>query len=195
MKMATGSYLLLAVGAVAALVFSAGPLGSSRLVQGLFAASIVCLLAGAFLRRVTGHRDAFGRNHGDELCRITAAMETLVRHLNRLVSIAPPADVAPSVVDEFFAAVSAKTTPPMEEFLKCRQVLRDGVGFGSFAEVMIAFAGFERWLNRCISAAADNETAEALYCLGVAQQRMSECSELLRKLDLPTSPSSPQLPT
>ena len=172
---------MMASGAVAALIFAAGPLGSSRGIQIGFTVSLAFLAIGALLRQTTGRR---ARSGGSTQAPINLAWKSLVSLESVLHELLNQFDeyarttMNPAELSEW---IGRQAEPPMQSFLNQRQVLRDALGIGPFAEVMIAFSRMERSLHRSASAAADQYLDEARRCLILSAERMQDCLAALRR--------------
>lgn len=171
MKSQIASYVLMAVGAVVALVFAASPLATSLVSQVFFGAALLLLAFGAAMRRINARKDALSGSADGEVRLAYEALESLQHALEQT-----QADCA-SIEDmtEFHRKVHETTQPPVKDFLQHRQTLLDACGFGPFAELMIRFASVERAINRTLSASADGVGEEARTCLQQASQRMEHC--------------------
>ena len=165
------SYFLMAVGAVLALIFAAGPLATSLLSKMLFGASLSLLACGAALRRTTARLDALSGSADGEVRLAHAALESLHHALQQAQADCESIEG----MTAFHSYVQEKTQPPVRDFLQHRQSLLDAYGFGPFAELMIRFASVERAINRTLSASADDVGSEARTCLKLANLRMEAC--------------------
>lgn len=169
------AYGMMAIGAVLALVFAAGPLAESLVTQMLFWGSISLLTAGATVRRIGAKKDALSGSTGGEIQLAHAALESLGRALQQAQADCESIADMPA----FHRYVFDATQPPARDFLEHRQSLLDAYGIGAFAELMIRFASVERAINRTLSASADGVEGEARSCLQIANQRMENCLHLI----------------
>lgn len=173
MKSQIVAYPMMAVGAVSALVFAAGPLATSFVFQVSFGASLLLLACGAAMRRTGARKDALTGSADGEVQQAQAALHSLRR------ALAQTQTACASIADmpQFHRCVYEATQPPIRDFLKHRQSLLDAYGFGPFAELMIRFASVERTINRTLSASADGFEEEARACLQRAVLWMDDCLE------------------
>jgi len=162
---------MMAIGAVTALIFAAGSLATSFLLQMFFGAALLLLASGAAMRRISAKKDALSGAANGEVRKAHKALESLRDALEK-----SQAD-CDSIQDmwQFHRCVDEATQQPVRDFLQHRQSLLDACGFGPFAELMIRFARVERAINRALSASADGVDNEARTCLQQAGLRMENC--------------------
>ena len=167
------AYIVMAVGAVSALVFTAGDLVNSSTHQVLFTLSVLLLAGGAALRRFVARREALvGPTQGE----LELAQNALVALQSALQQLHKDCDSMQDM-QQLHGRVSEMTQPPQKEFLQHRQAMLDASGFGPFAELMIRFARVERAINRSLSASADGAVVEAHASLQQASHQIEDCVE------------------
>ena len=171
MKSPVIAYLMMAVGAVLALAFAAGPLASSGLLQTLFGSSLLLLAFGAAVRRISAKREALTGSANREVRLALEALESLGQALRQTQADSETIED----MKQLHSRIDESTRPPIRTFLQHRQSLLDAYGFSPFAEVMIRFATVERTINRALSSSADGVGEEARACLKRACHRMDDC--------------------
>lgn len=164
------SIILMAVGAVSALVFAAGDMSTSVMHQVLYGASLTLIAGGAALRRKALSTDGLS---GSSQAKTDLALKSLKTLQDSLAKIGDTDSLKD--LSQFHQRLLVATQLPMRDFLNSRQDLLEALGFGLFADLMIRFARAERVINRALSASADGHFDEAHSSLLLAQQRVEEC--------------------
>lgn len=153
----------MAVGALAALLAAAGPLGKSFVITSIYAVSAVCLSAGAWMRSKGAAGDDQGEDNVQRKKEIYCCLDKIKIHLNQPLSRA-------NVLESLTHA---------EKMASHRQYLLDSLGIATYSKVMTPFALLERTMNRALSALDDGYEGEAANCW---QQALPALNETMQRL-------------
>lgn len=144
-----------------------------------FVLAVAGLGAGAWLMRTGAGRRAQasartptpGGQPDDHLAALASGVQRLLAELEHI----PTQVKASTIIDRIDQMQRVHVTA----FVAAREPLIARIGLGRYAEIMDAFAGGERQMNRAWSAAADDVVEESVQSLHRAAQRFEEALQRL----------------
>lgn len=140
------------------------------------AAAVVGVVGVVILRRESAAA-------GAEATRVQRALVVMRDRLRTIGDELAALRETPPGVYEVKDVIDAKLAVALGEFADAREAMIPAFGLEAYADVMTAFAGAERLINRAWSASADGYAVEVETCLERADDSMRRAIERFRAAD------------